>query len=223
VLESRLIGYDITITPLGSRLSVAGAIQAVLAHEDHLPVGTAIDTLISSDIRSKRVPKVPGKPVSFTSFHHDLDEIVAMVPGSVAFGHSLHEPFIAITIPPDGTAAVQYSIDVLFHWEVAGTTVAQVSTPNLHDAPLLESIHHAASQLHSELQGQYLEPSKAADHIAKKTTGFSFSSLLTAASSVANFIGGAGKFAGAAESIGMGMIESALPTIAEFAPLALML
>jgi len=224
-LESRLLGYDVSIVPLGSRLSVAGAIQAALAHEDHLPTATAIDSLVANDIRSKRVPKVPGKRVCFTSVHHDLDEIVNSNSTAFAHGHVAGEALMAITIPSDGATAVQYSLDVIFHWEVAGTTVAQVATPNLHNAPLLEKIHHHASALHTQLQGSYLDPEASANEVSKKTTGFSWKSLLGMAGAAGNVIGGAEAMAsgalGALESFG-GALMSALPAIGEVAPLALM-
>lgn len=214
-LECRMIGMDVTLTPLGARLNTAGAVQAVLSHEDHLDSAVAIDTLISQDIRSKRVPKIPGKPISFTAFHHDLDTVMGMGTIPQSHGFLATEALLAITIPSDGTAAVQYSLDIVSHWEVAGTSVAQVATPNLHDAPLLEKIHHEASTLHTMIQGAYLDPAKTADIVAKKSTGFSFTDLVKMAGGVANFIVGgtaiADSLASAAFSAAVPTLEAALP------------
>lgn len=219
-LENRMIGIDVTITPLGARLNMAGAIQAVLSHEDHLDSAVAIDTLISQDIRSKRVPKVPGKPVSFTSFHHDLDTVMGMGVTATPHFYAATDPLLAITIPSDGTAAVQYSLDIVTHWEVAGTSVAQVASPNLHDAPLLEKIHHEASTLHTMIQGAYIDPAKTADIVAKKSTGFSFTDLVKMAGGVANFIVGGSAIA---DSLTSAAFSAAVPTLEAALPLMLAL
>jgi hypothetical protein len=236
-LEQRFCGMEVKLTPTGAPLSMAGVIKEVIATEFLLPGATVIDDAIIADRRSKFVPKRAGLPVSFNYVHQDSDVHGDYYPAAEAFNNASREALMVIAIEPDGSTAVQYLLECVFHFEVIGTTVLGNTTPNQHNAPLYERIHHAAASLHTAAGGSHIDGSKAADHISKSIFGSTFNSLVAMATGAGKAVKGSidafssvrGAYGAVKGLLGSGLsgaarsaAANALPLIEEIGPEAAM-
>jgi hypothetical protein len=229
VLEQRFLGMEVKITPTGNRLNMSGVIKQVIATENFATASDVIDDRISGDRRSKYIAKRPGAPVRFNYVHQDSD-VHGEYSGAthVALGTVTTAGLMLIAIEPDTTAAVSYLLEVIEHWEVVGTTVLGSTTPNHHNSPLYERIHHEAAKLHTALGSQYVQPEQQADHISKSLFGRGWDWLTGAASGLSkDVMKGAAAFGDLRSAyktvsplIGWGekTAKAAVPLIEEVAP-----
>lgn len=228
-LEHRFLGMEVKITPVGARLSVEGLVSQAIGTEGLIESTDVIDTFIADDRRSKFVPKRPGAPIRFNYVHQDSDIHGNYSAGTVyAFASAGNQAMMALSIPSDGTNAVQYMLEVCMHWEVIGTTVIGNTTPNHHNSPLYQRIHHVAATLHTIKGNTYRHPEQDADHISRSLFGRGWDWLTKAAMGLSNDVKAGAAAVGSLKSAYgdvkalMGPVESAvqttMPVIEELGP-----
>lgn len=222
-LEWRLVGGELTITPISNRLNCSGAMSYCVIVEDSDVSTDQIDAILARDRRTRNVPKVPGVPIE-THICEQFGSTETYIATMAFSGRPIDK--IVARIPNDSGVAAQYLVEAVVHIEVAGTTVGSHGTHKPYDEPAYRRVNRSVQAHHHDAGAKHYTGWQRAEDVASRM-GLSFKKLISEASHYGKTMLSVGGAATAANQLarvaGSAAMRYALPAARTAAPLLLTL